>query len=1105
MDHAAVHTGGPAGEPAAVRTFLIADVRGYTRFTADHGDEAAAALATRFAALARDAVKEYGGEVIELRGDEALAVFTSTRLALRAAVELQNRFAAATQDDPALPLKVGIGLDAGEAISVEGGFRGASLNRAARLCSLAGPGDVLASDGLLHLAGPVNGLTFIERGTAQVKGFAEPLRVYGVLAEGGQEPSSSQSPASPEQHLPIGGFLGSLPAGFLVGRDRELEAALAAVDSVQQGEGRLLLLAGEPGAGKTRLAQEITLHLRNRGFLVAAGTCFEPRQSVPYYPFLDVLAELFAVAAPHIRSQVPARWAQLGRLLPESGPAPPANPSGDQDEQERLFRSIAGFVQALAQTAPLALLLDDLHWADQSSLDLLVHLARHTRGNRVLLLGTYRDVEVGRQHPLQQTVHDLHRQGLSERVLVRRLDQDNTTRLIAATLGEEDISSEFTSLVYRHTEGNPFFTREVLRALVDQGDVYRKNGRWDRREIEEIDVPESVRAVVGQRLSHLRPEAQEVLSEASVLGHTFSFDDLQAVTDRDEDAIDAALSEAIAAALVHEAGKDDYAFSHGLIHGTLYADLSPRRRRKLHRAAGDVLERLTGRKREQRVTELAWHFVEGDEPERALPYVMQAGDQAESVFAHAEAASRFGTAVELSQDIGDQRAEAQALEKLGSTLEIQSRPDQSLQVLTRAAEINREGGDLEGEGRVTAGIASALMHLGRQMEAVASLRSMLARLESQEPGAALARLSVQLGAVLYGSGQYPEAWEAIERAGQVADLIGDRVTRVAAENYRGSVLMQTGKVEEARQVFEAILPLSGTINDLGVRAHTVNDLAFVCLISGRLVEAERYLAQSLELQRQKASPVMIAFALTGLSWAYFYRGKWQEARSANQEGLDLIRDLPPSWQLPFLLYLEGLIAAAEGDVEAATEHLQRAIDQSDGGHVMLPLVHRVLAEMEILRGDPESARARLQPFMEGEGEQGFYATMALPTLGWAYLELGEVDRADGVLSHLLGAAGNRFPLVLVDALRVQGMVLARRGQQSGAERAFDEAIALARRMEYPYAEAAALYQLGLMEMRRGDRAQALESLIAARTTFERLGAQPDVERTAQVLAGVASG
>lgn len=173
---------------------------------------------------------------------------------------------------------------------------------------------------------------------------------------------------------------------------------------------------------------------------------------------------------------MPARWSELGRLLPALG-LPVADHAGPQDQQ-RLFWTVTGFIQAVARKVPIALPLDDLHWADAASLELLGHLARHTGSTRALLLGKYRDVEVNRQHPLEAALRDLQHEGLIERLDVRRLGLEETRELIAAVMGEEEISDEFTELLYRRTEGNAFFVQQVLHAMVERGDVFRKDGRW---------------------------------------------------------------------------------------------------------------------------------------------------------------------------------------------------------------------------------------------------------------------------------------------------------------------------------------------------------------------------------------------------------------------------------------------------------------------------------------------------------------------------------------------------------------------------------------------------------------------------------------------------
>jgi predicted ATPase len=517
----------------------------------------------------------------------------------------------------------------------------------------------------------------------------------------------------------------------LVGRQEELGRILIAVDAVAEGSGQLVLLAGEPGVGKTRLAQEVMLALRDRGFLVASGRCYEPQQTVPYYPFLEALTVAYELSPAAVRGQVSHRWPYLAYLLPDQLGQPPASSTGARDEQQRLFRAVTAFLVAVAESMPVALLVDDLHWVDSASLDLLQHLARHTRASPILLLGTHRHGEVGRQHPLERALGDMNREGLLERLSIRRLDQEGTAALIAATFGEHTVSSEFSALVHRYTEGNPFFTREVLRALVERGDIYQENGRWERRDVEEIEVPESVRSAVAERASRLSERAQEVVHEASVLGQIFRFDDLQAMSDRAEEEIEEALDEATAAGLVRETGRDEYSFNHVLTQQTLYVELSGRRKRRLHLAAGEALEGLAVGRRQERLPELARHFVKGGQPERALPCSLLAGDAAERVFAHADAERHYRTALELARELADREHEAEALEKLGGVLLFLARHDHALEVLEQAAEIYRTGGDREAEGRVDAKIGVAHFGRGTSEEGIARLQPRLLSLEGQ--------------------------------------------------------------------------------------------------------------------------------------------------------------------------------------------------------------------------------------------------------------------------------------------------------------------------------------------------------------------------------------
>jgi predicted ATPase/DNA-binding XRE family transcriptional regulator len=525
--------------------------------------------------------------------------------------------------------------------------------------------------------------------------------------------AAAQAPAAPPRrsrdsaeapHFPVGGFLGALPAGQLVGRERELAVVDEALAAVAGGQGRLLVLVGEPGVGKTRLAQEITLKARVQGFRIISGRCYEPQQSVAYYPFLEALAMAAAGANPLLQAQLPERWPEVARLLPERL-ASVQSPLqlDDRNAQQRLFWQLSGFLGALAEQTPLAVLLDDLQWADSASMDLLLHLTRQTRDHPILLVETAREVEAARQHPLADAISDLRRDELMKQLLLSPLAAAETSALIGATLGGADgaagnatsVSSDLAQRIHVRSEGNAFFIRQLTRALHEQGDLSFSEGRWDlSAQGATFTAPESIRAVIGQRLGHLTAHTQEVLREASVLGQVVAFEELRRLGGRGKQEVEEAVEEASGAGIIREGDHDRYHFNHALTRDTLYADLPARRKRRLHRAAAEAIEQTT--EHERRAAELSYHLLAADESERALPYALLAGDQAEAVYAHAEAESHYRAALAAAQEVGDASHEALALEKLGHVVHLLGRSDEAPGILDRALRSYQALQDQEG-------------------------------------------------------------------------------------------------------------------------------------------------------------------------------------------------------------------------------------------------------------------------------------------------------------------------------------------------------------------------------------------------------------------------
>ncbi|MBV9278788.1 MAG: tetratricopeptide repeat protein, partial [Chloroflexi bacterium] len=855
-----------------------------------------------------------------------------------------------------------------------------------------------------------------------------------------------------------------------------------------------------------------------------AGRCYEIEQSTPYYPFLDALGALFAGLPASLRDEVPHRWPYLGRLLPELIPTPVME-RAREDEQQYLHRAVTGLLIAASQHAPVALMLDDLHWADAASLRLLLHLSRHTRESRVFLLGTSRDVEAGRpgtqpaepgRHaegahqvaPLERALHDLAREDLVRRIAVRRLDRGGTAALVAATLGAAEVPGTIAELVYRHTEGNPFFIKQVVQSLRERGDLRRVNGRWERRESGEIQAPETVRAAVGLRLARLSDTTQEILREASVLGQTFLFDDLQAVGARDEGALEDALEEAGSHGLVQALTADRYGFDHALTRQTVVAELAPRRRRRLHLAAAEAIVSGAARERdrERRAAEIARHFLEADAREEALRWSLRAGDAAGATFAHDEAERHYRTALALAVELEDRAGEAEALVRLGETLITISRQAEALSLEERAAALYRSLGDVMGEGRAAARVAWAHSGLGTFEASLEGLRADIARLQPLGTSPVLAELHATFIYQLMATGRLEEALAGEDRMELLARERGYERYLPAARLQRGFILWRMGRAGEGRAIVEGTLAQLEEVGDLFALSSGVQALASHDRDRGELRRARQHLDRALAINTRRNDPTAIANVLAFTALLEILEGKWADARAHCEEAMSLVEDRTDQPDTAIPMGVLGMLRVRRGDHRDIEAYLARSIAMASAMQSATIVSHMALADYQLQRGRPAAARAGLETMIQHARPRMGPLTWVYPGLARACLLMGDLAAASAALATGAEGAereGNR--VVMVELRELEGELLLRRGRLSEAEAMLALALAEAREIGLPPREARTLMAWATLRARQGKRDEARLSLESALAILERLGARPDVEEARHLLDSLRAG
>jgi DNA-binding CsgD family transcriptional regulator/tetratricopeptide (TPR) repeat protein len=920
----------------------------------------------------------------------------------------------------------------------------------------------------------------------------------------------------------------------LVGRDTELALLFRTIDEAAKGAGSTVFLVGEGGIGKTRLAAAAAEHAAKRGWSVATGRAYPVETGVPYALFSDALLPIVRKLEPATLSVLTRGGAaDLGYIFPNLGTSADrerALSGADPSEiKARLLWNFTQFLVSLSSRQPLLIVLENLQWADASSLELLHFVARQIEGKKIVLLGTYNDTERDSNAFLRSTEQSLLRIGSLTVQKLAPLEQAEVEDIVQQMFGVDKASTRhFSAMLYDWTRGNPFFVEATLNSLVDSGALTKEDGRWTGWEMETIHLPSTIRDVLKARIDRLSLNARTLANLAAVIGARAPHDTLGTVSGLSESEIITGLDELLAQRVLEETGSVDaihYDFTHPLLQQVIYSELGQARARQLHATVAEALESLYGDTALAHAGELALHFARAHSQSlarKAVRYLEAAARSALEKYANREAANYLAAALEhLDKDptITD-APRAEILTTLARTRQRLGEYDAALQLWSRAREEAAGLGEKEALAGIDHRMGLACYWSGRYAEALAHYEAGLQEASASSDRSTIVRLRLAKGIALQDLGRLLEAQTEVEAALTSAAEGGIRNDALLSRAHRALLLLYAwaGPPDLAREHGKKAIAHAEAAGQHMLEWTAHWGMSLLEGISGDASAFLKHLAASDRLAEQMHSPLLPLWSAELFVQYSSSVGDWDAAVETAERTIALAKSLNQRMLLPRLYVWSGLIYLWRGSDHKAKEYFDEAwklagaakagsLGGTGDRALDVPSIvpaHLGLASYHLAKGDPQEA-VRIGEAGLAIADRTGYIVWALqwllPMVGEAALTARDFERAAGHLARMRRDAGrfhHRLGLAYADAC--DGLLARFRDHDPArAIELLQSSVEQLEAIPFPPQAAKIRRRLAGAFVEVGDREAGMRELRKAHDVFARLGATLELDGTREEM------